>query len=473
MSLTKIVCTLGPATDAPEVLAAMMRAGMNVARINFSHGTHAEHARRIALVRQVADQEGIILAIMGDLQGPKLRVGDIAGGGVDLEPGSHLILTTRQVPGDSQAVHLPHPELAYDLEVGQRLLLDDGQLELRVESKDGADLNCRVLIGGRLGSHKGISVPDTALSLSSLTEKDRVDVRFAVEQAVDYLALSFVRSAQDVLELRALLRPLLDELQADIPVVAKIEKRQALEDFDDILAASDAIMVARGDLGVETPPEELPIHQKRIIKACNDAGKPVITATQMLQSMIDYPRPTRAEASDVANAILDGTDAVMLSGETAVGKYPLEAVRMMARIAANTEAHLACRVHSARLEKATDPTEAIAQATVEIAVELGAKVIVTSTMSGYSARMVARYRPGPPVLATTPDPAVQRRMALVWGVRPWLVSEYGTTDEMIEKAVRAVKQAGLAAEGDVIVLTAGIPVGGSGLTNFLKIHIVD
>jgi pyruvate kinase len=460
---------LGPATDTPEVLAAMMRAGMNVARINFSHGTHAEHARRIALVRQAAAQEGTILAIMGDLQGPKLRVGDIAGGGVDLKPGSYLALTTRQVSGDSQAVHLPHPELVAELETGQRLLLDDGQLELRVESKNDADLNCRVIVGGRLGSHKGVSVPDTALSLSSLTPKDRIDVRFAVEQAVDYLALSFVRSAQDVFELRALL----DELEVNIPIVAKIEKGQALEAFDDILAASDAVMVARGDLGVETPPEELPIHQKQIIQACNHAGKPVITATQMLQSMIDYPRPTRAEASDVANAILDGTDAVMLSGETAVGKYPLESVRMMARIAANTEAHLACRVHSARLEKAIDPTEAIAQATVEIAVELGAKVIVTSTMSGYSARMVARYRPGPPVLATTPDPAVQRRTALIWGVRAWLVSEYRTTDEMIEQAVGAVKQAGLAGAGDLIVLTAGIPIGGSGKTNFLKIHIVD
>jgi pyruvate kinase len=378
-------------------------------------------------------------------------------------------LTTRAVGGSAQQVHMPHPDLVADVEPGQRLLLDDGQLELRVESKTDTDLNCRVVVGGRLGSHKGISAPEACLSLSSLTEKDYGDARFAVEQGLDYLALSFVRSAYDVGQLRHLL----DELGADLSIVAKIEKGQALEAFDDILAISDAIMVARGDLGVETPPEEVPIHQKEIIRACNRAGKPVITATQMLQSMIDNPRPTRAEASDVANAILDGSDAVMLSAETSVGKYPVEAVRMMARIADNTEAHMACEAPSAFADIAVEPTEAIAQATVEIATELHAKLIITSTMTGYAARMVARYRPCMPVLATTPDEVIQRRMALGWGVRPWLVRPYRNTDEMIDLAEQAVKQSELAQVGDLVVLTSGIPIGAQGKTNFLKIHIVE
>lgn len=471
MPLTKIVCTLGPATDSPDALTAMIRAGMNVARINFSHGNHADHARRIVLVRKLAAREAAIVAIMGDLQGPKLRVGDIAGGGVRIADGDPLTLTTRPVAGDAHEVHLPHPDLVADVQPGERLLLDDGQLELRVESKTEAELVCRVVVGGQLGSHKGISAPDACLSLSSLTAKDREDVPFAVQQDLDYLALSFVRSANDVIQLRALL----NELGAAIPIVAKIEKRQALEAFEEILAASDAIMVARGDLGVETPAAEVPIHQKQIIRACNRAGTPVITATQMLQTMIEKPRPTRAEASDVANAILDGTDAVMLSGETSVGKYPVEAVQMMARIAENTEAHIACEPHlqDIRAKTAGEPTEAIAQATVEIATELRAKAIVTSTMSGYSARMVARYRPCLPILATTPSPVIQRQLALVWGVRSWLVQPYHDTDEMIALAEQAVTQSRLAQVGDLVVLTSGIPIGAQGKTNFLKIHIVE
>lgn len=469
MPLTKIVCTLGPATDSPETLVAMIRAGMTVARINFSHGSHADHARRIALVRELAAREQAIVAVLGDLQGPKLRVGEIQGGSVRIEPGSTLALTTRRVPGTAQEVHLPHPDLVADVEPGQRLLLDDGQIELQVEDKNATDLICRVIVGGQLGSHKGISAPDSCLSLSSLTDKDRNDARFAAEQGLDYLALSFVRSPADVTELR----DLLNSYNAPIPIVAKIEKGQALEAFDDILAVSDAIMVARGDLGVETPAEQVPIHQKEIIRKSNHAGKPVITATQMLQTMIENPRPTRAEASDVANAILDGTDAVMLSAETAVGKYPVEAVKMMARIADKTEAHMICALEAARVNLANDPTEAIAQATVEIAAELHAQAIITSTMTGYAARMVARYRPCIPILATTPHPAIQQQLALVWGVRPWLVAPYHNTDEMLTLAQQAVKQVGLAHPGDLVVLTGGIPIGVQGKTNFLKIHIVE
>jgi len=446
----------------------MMQAGMDVARINFSHGDHATHAHRIAEVRRIAQEEGKTLAILCDLQGPKLRVGDIAAGTVELPPDSTVILTTRTVPGDAQEIRLPHPDLIADVRPDQRLLLDDGAIELRVESKTETDLVCRVVVGGPLSSRKGVSAPGARLSFSSLTEKDRADALFAIEQQADYLALSFVRRAADVQELRALLA----SRGAHIPIVAKIEKAEALEAFDEILDTSDAIMVARGDLGVETPAEQVPLHQKRILRACNRAGKPAITATQMLQSMIHNPRPTRAEASDIANAVLDGTDAVMLSGETAAGQYPVEAVRTMEKVATITEEQLDCDEWLRRVGEADSPSEAIARATVEIAVELGASAIITSTMSGHTARMVARYRPCVPILAATPDPSVYRRMALVWGVTPLLVPEYGSTDEMIEYTTRAAREAGMVKSGDRVVITAGIPAGGEGRTNMLKVHVI-
>jgi len=468
MPRTKIVCTLGPACDAPGVLREMIHAGMDVARINFSHGDYAAHARRMAEVRRIAQAERRTLAILCDLQGPKLRVGDIAGGAVDVPQDSLVTLTTRPVPGNAGEVHLPHPDLVAEVQPDQRLLLDDGVLELRVESKTGSDLICRVMVGGKLGSHKGVSAPGAPLSMSSLTDKDRADLRFIVEQQADYVALSFVRRAADVRELRALI----ESLGAHIPIVAKIEKAEALNAFDEILEATDVVMVARGDLGVETPPEQVPIHQKRILRACNRAGKPAITATQMLQSMLDNPRPTRAEASDVANAVFDGTDAVMLSGETASGHYPVEAVQMMDKVTTMAEEHLDCAEWMRRLSEAHSPSEAIARATVEIALELGAAAIITSTMSGHTARMVARYRPCMPIIAATPNPAVWRRKALVWGVAPLLVPEYATTDEMIEYTTRAAREAGLVRAGDCVVITAGIPVGGEGRTNMLKVHVI-
>jgi pyruvate kinase len=363
---------------------------------------------------------------------------------------------------------LPHPDLVADVQPGQRLLLDDGALELQIESKTEADLVCRVIVGGRLSSHKGVSAPGAALSLSSLTDKDRADAQFAVEQSADYIALSFVRRAADVSGLRALLA----SRGAHVPIVAKIEKAEALDAFDEILQAADAVMVARGDLGVETPAEYVPIHQKRILRACNCAGKPAITATQMLQSMMDNPRPTRAEASDVANAVLDGSDAVMLSGETATGHYPVEAVQVMERVATIAEEHLDCGEWLRRVNEANVPSEAIARATVEIAMDLKAAAIITSTMSGHTAQMVARYRPCVPVLAATPDQAVYRRMALVWGVVPLLVPEYASTDEMIETTTRAAYQAGLVKPGECVVITAGIPAGGEGKTNMLKVHVI-
>jgi len=468
MPRTKIVCTLGPACDAPGILRDMIRAGMDVARINFSHGDYAAHARRIADARRTAKEEGRTLAVLCDLQGPKLRVGEISGGSVEWPQGSCVTLTTRAVPGDAGGVHLPHPDLVADVQPGQRLLLDDGALELQIESKTEADLVCRVVVGGRLGSHKGVSAPGAALSLSSLTDKDRADAQFAVEQSADYIALSFVRRAADVSGLRALLA----SRGAHVPIVAKIEKAEALDAFDEILQAADAVMVARGDLGVETPAEYVPIHQKRILRACNRAGKPAITATQMLQSMMHNPRPTRAEASDVANAVLDGSDAVMLSGETATGHYPVETVQVMERVATIAEEHLECGEWLRRVSEASVPSEAIARATVEIAMELKAAAIITSTMSGHTAQMVARYRPCVPVLAATPDEAVYRRMALVWGVVPLLVPEYASTDEMIETTTRAARKAGLVKPGECVVITAGIPAGGEGKTNMLKVHVI-
>jgi len=472
MPRTKIVCTIGPASEKTETLRAMIRAGMSVARINFSHGDRAAHASRIAAVRHVAAEEGAVVALLGDLQGPKLRVGDIAGGYTLTRAGEFIVLTTRDVPGTGGEVHLPHPDLVREVQPGQRLLLDDGQLEFVVQDTTDTDIRCRVVTGGPLSSHKGVSAPGAHLSLSALTEKDRADVKFAVEQQLDYLALSFVRSADDV----CVLREMLDEAGSDIPIVAKIEKSEALEAFDDILRCCASIMIARGDLGVEMPAEQVPFIQKDLIARCNRAAVPVITATQMLNSMVASPRPTRAEASDVANAILDGTSAVMLSAETASGEYPVESAQMMARIATIAEEKLPYEqaLHQAQLAKAGTITAAISQATVEIAFELGAKAIVTSTYSGQTACWVASYRPCTPVVAITPRPETQRRLALAWGVIPMLAPVYRTTDEMIAYADRLARESGLAGPGDTIVITAGIPMasGAGAQTNMLKVHVL-
>jgi pyruvate kinase len=473
MPRTKIVCTIGPASDRVETLRAMIRAGMSVARINFSHGDRDTHRRRIAGIRQAAREEGAVVALLGDLQGPKLRIGEVRGGAANLQAGDSIVLTTRSVPGDSTEVNLPHPDLVREVKPGQRLLLDDGQLEFVVEDKTETELRCRVVAGGALGAHKGVSAPGANLSLSALTDKDRADARFAVEQELDFLALSFVRSGRDV---RAL-RELLEGLGARIPIVAKIEKAEALDAFGEILQVSDAIMIARGDLGVETPPECVPFAQKDFIQRCNRVGVPVITATQMLNSMIEHPRPTRAEASDVANAILDGTSAVMLSAETATGAYPIESVKMMARIAAIAEERFpyAHFVQHLQTDRALTPAAAISQATVAIASELEAKAIVTSTYSGQTARWVASYRPQTPVIAITPRADVQRQLALAWGVIPMLAPYYLTTDEMIEHAARLAQASGLAGEGDTIVITAGIPISAQAgaQTNMLKVHTLS
>jgi pyruvate kinase len=455
----------------------MIRAGMNVARINFSHGDHEFHRRNIETIRRVALEESAVVAIMGDLQGPKIRLGKIANEPILLNEGDRLTLTTREADGSDMVFPLPHPEFVKDVRPGNTVLVDDGTLEFKVISRQAEDLVCEVIVGGDLLSRKGVSAPDAKLTLSAITDKDRADVQFALEIRLDYIAMSFVRSAKDI----DALRWLCDFLgYKDVAIVAKIEKREAIDAFDEILQATDAVMVARGDLGVETPAEEVPIHQKMIIRKCNALGKAVITATQMLQSMINNPRPTRAEASDVANAIFDGTDAVMLSGETASGKYPIQAIETMAEIAEIAEKHLdnsQARINYRQTQMVTVKgfegiSDATSHAASEIADVLNAKMIVTATWTGYTARQAARGRPRTPILCVTPKEEVYRRMALVWGVQPMMTEPFGTIDEMIHVIVKKANDEGILAYGDLVVMIAGVPFGASSSTNFLKVHKV-
>jgi len=470
MRRTRIVATLGPACQDETTLQAIIQAGLDVVRVNFSHGTHENHARQIALVRRLAAEAGRVIAVMQDLAGPKLRVGELRDGAATLKPGAVVTLTTEEVVGDAQRFTVRYPGLARDVRPGERILLDDGLLELEVLGSQGTEVRCRVVVGGTLLPHKGVNLPGTTLSTPSITDKDRADLAFGLAQGVDYVAQSFVRAAADVEELKTLIA----SHGATTPVIAKIEKPQALADLDRIIAVSDGSMVARGDLGVEIPAEQVPGHQKTIIRKCNDQGRPVITATQMLQSMIENPRPTRAEASDVANAILDGSDAVMLSGETAVGRYPVAAVQTMARIAETVDRDFPYRewFRRSQMETARTITDAIGQATCEIAYELKAAAIITSTRSGFTARMVARHRPAVPIIATTAEQRTLHQMALIWGVVPLLVPQCVNTDEMIALGERAALEAGLVRPGDVVVFTAGVPPAVTGRTNMLKVHVI-
>ncbi len=471
MLRTKIVCTLGPASDAEETLRAFVEAGMAVARVNFSHGRHQEHARRIEIVRRLADEAGRPIAILADLQGPKLRVGRLPADRISLREGQEITLVSRGASDQAGVIPVPHAEVFRDMRPGDRILLDDGLLEFRIIASDGqSQARARVVDGGVLKSRKGLSLPHTSLAMPSVTDKDRADAAFAVEQGVDYFALSFVRSPGDVGQLRAFL----GDLGASTPIVAKIEKPEALACIDDILAVSDGIMVARGDLGIEIPPEEVPIAQKRIIRLCNVAGKPVITATQMLDSMIRNPRPTRAEASDVANAILDGSDAIMLSGETAVGRYAVEAVQTMARIARVTERSMpyADWLQRAAHSDSDGVMGAIAQVASETAAELEARAIIASTVSGSTARRIASFRPATPIIAPTPLLSTYRQLALVWGVEPLLVDSFADTETMIVTVVEAARARGFVQDGDLVLITAGVPLSGLGLTNTVKVHYV-
>ena len=472
---TKIVATIGPASREPDILRDMIRAGMNVARINFSHGDHETHGNVIEHIRRIASEEDSVVAILCDIQGPKIRLGNLQPEPLMLKIGDTLTLTSDEAVGSNGIVSLPHPEFVRDIQAGTTLLLDDGNLQFSVIEADGRNLVCNVVVGGALKSRKGVSAPNARLTLSAITEKDREDIVFALAQDCDYIAMSFVRSADDIRELKTVMA----QLGKDAAIIAKIEMGEALVNIEEIIDICDGIMVARGDLGIETPAEEVPFHQKRIINLCNAAAKPVITATQMLESMTDNPRPTRAEASDVYNAILDGTDAIMLSAESASGSYPVRSVEVMSEIATIAERNLdnlsAPAVSTAGNvggETYEDASIAISRATFDISQVIKPKAIVTTSMSGYTTRRVAKERPKTPILCMTPMATTQRRMALVWGVIPLLVSEFATVDEMISIIIRAAHDKGLVQRGDRLVIIAGVPFGIDGRTNLIKIHIV-
>ncbi len=472
---TKIVATIGPTSRDEDTLRKLIRLGLDVARINFSHGDHETHSRAIDDVRRIAREEGSVVAILCDIQGPKIRIGKIALEPLVLMPGDTVTLTLDEADGSGNVITLPHPEFVRDIKAGVTLLIDDGKIELYVRSTTGRTLICDVVVGGELTSRKGVSAPNAKLTLSAITEKDREDVRLALAKGAEYIAMSFVRSDNDIREMKWLIR----HLGGNAAIIAKIEMREALDNIESIIAASDGIMVARGDLGVETPAEEVPFHQKRIIALCNNAGKPVITATQMLSSMVDNPRPTRAEASDVYNAILDGTDAVMLSNETASGKYPDRAVAVMTQIANIAERHLLPPIFPIDDDPTTparegleETADAVCTATTRIADALKCSAIITLTLSGYTARRVARERPKTPIICATPSEITYARMALVWGVIPVSVREFTTIDDMLRIVVRAAHDAHLVEPGNRIIIIAGVPFGVAGQTNFLKIHVV-
>lgn len=470
MRRTKIVCTIGPGCENVEILKKMMQAGMDVARLNFSHGTHAEHEKRIKLVRQAASEGSYNVALLLDTKGPEIRIGKFKEEPVTLIEGNKVILTTEEILGDSERIHVNYSGLPADVKQGDTVLIADGLIELKVLNSTEKEIECEILNGGKLTSQKGVNVPGVKISLPAMTEQDISDIKFGIAQNMDFIAASFVRKPADVLAIREVL----EEAGADLDIIAKIENREGVENVAEIIKVVDGIMVARGDLGVEIPAEEVPLLQKRIIDKCNRLGKPVITATQMLESMIQNPRPTRAEASDVANAIFDGTDAVMLSGETAVGKYPVEAVKTMAKIAECSEKALNYEeiLSKKRLIQTRTVTDSISYATCAMAQDLGAAAIITATQTGYTSIMVSKYRPRSPVIAVTPVESILRKMALVWGVKPVLTMETKTTDEMISAAVNCTLAAGLIKSGDLVVITAGVPAGIHGTTNLIRVHTV-
>ncbi len=476
MRRTKIVCTIGPASSSEERLEQLMRAGMNVARLNFSHRTHPEHELVLDRIRTISARLGYAIAILQDLQGPKIRTGTLEGGQpVLLADGARVTITTSDVEGNAETISTTYKQLPQDVKEGDHILLDDGLLELRVLGSDETGVQCLVVHGGLLKEHKGINLPGVAVSASALTEKDRDDLRFGVRHGVDYVALSFVRRPEDIVEARAFMRQLQAEQggeqeQVSIPLIAKLEKPEAVVRLDEILDVVDGVMVARGDLGVEMAPEKVPLIQKRIIAACHDRGLPVITATQMLESMITHPRPTRAEASDVANAILDGTDALMLSAETAAGAYPLEAVQMMVRIAQETEAG----DRSVRQPHCQDltPAHAVSHAARALAEETSVQAIVVFTRSGASAHLISTDRPRTPILAYTPSERVYRQLALWWGVWPQRIDMQETTEKLIACVDQRLHEDKLVSRGEHVVIMGGLPIASEAPTNFVKLQRV-
>ncbi|CAM3754645.1 pyruvate kinase [Mesobacillus zeae] len=473
MRKTKIVCTIGPASESIEMLTQLIEAGMNVARLNFSHGNHEEHAQRIVNIREAAAKTGRNVAILLDTKGPEIRTNDMENGAIELKAGGNVIVSMVEVLGTAEKFSVTYDRLIDDVQVGGKILLDDGLIGLEVTGIDKANraIQTKILNSGILKNKKGVNVPGVSVQLPGITEKDAQDILFGIGQGVDFIAASFVRRASDVLEIRRLLE---ENNATYINIIPKIENQEGVDNIDEILEVSEGLMVARGDLGVEIPAEEVPLVQKRLIKKCNALGKPVITATQMLDSMQRNPRPTRAEASDVANAIFDGTDAIMLSGETAAGQYPTEAVQTMHNIASRTEEALNHKDLLSSLSKESEHTitDAIGQSVAHTALNLDVNAIITPTESGHTARMISKYRPKAPIVAVTSKDHVCRRLALVWGVYPQLGKGAETTDEMLSTAVEESVNSGHVKHGDLVVITAGVPVGEAGTTNLMKIHVV-
>ncbi len=471
MRKTKIICTLGPATDDENVLRELMLNGMNVARVNMSHGTHEQQKVRIDSVKKLREELDLPIAVLLDTKGPEIRTGDFPEGPVVLSEGQSYTLTTNKIDGDDKACSVTFANLPREVFPGKKILIDDGLIELRVNECTDTDILCTVVNGGSINSHKGINIPEAKLSLPFISEQDEKDIAFGVEQDVDFIAASFTRSADDIMRLRGELKK---NGCNDIRICAKIENHEGIDNIDEIIRVSDSIMVARGDLGVEIPLEEVPILQKKIIQKVYEAGKQAITATQMLESMINNPRPTRAEATDVANAIYDGTSAIMLSGETAAGKYPVEAVKTMSRIAECAEGDIDYveKFRKRDIPERPDVTSAISHATCTTAHDLGAAAILTVSKTGQTARMISKYRPSCPIICGSTNSKVRRQMNLSWAVTPILVEEKDNTDALFEHVVSVAESSGLVKSGDLTVITAGVPLGVSGTTNLLKVHLV-
>ncbi len=470
MRKTKIVCTLGPSTDREEVLRDMILSGMNVARFNFSHGNYDEHRRRLDALKKIRTELGVPVAALLDTKGPEIRLKQFAGGKTHLKTGQTFTLTTREVEGSAEVCSITYKDLPGDLAVGSTVLLANGLISMTVTSLSDTDIQCRVDNGGPISNNKGVNVPGVRLSMPYMSQRDKDDILFGIEQGFDFVAASFTRSAQDIQEIRRLL----NAGDSKMRIIAKIENREGVDNIDEILAAADAVMIARGDMGVEIDFTEIPMIQKNIIFHSFSSGKPVITATQMLESMMENPRPTRAEITDVANAIYDGTSAIMLSGETAAGKYPVEAVRTMAAIAERTENDSSYFGH---LRKAPADTRmsiaaATAHAAATTAADIKADAVVTVSKSGETARLLSKVRPATPIIACVMEEAVQRHLALSWGVTPLMMPYAHDTDELIDLSVKAAEEAGLVQSGDLVVVTAGVPVGVSGTTNMIKVHLV-
>ncbi len=467
---TKIVCTIGPSTSSAPMIKELLQVGMDVARINFSHGTHKEHASYIRTLQQAAKQAGVPLGIMQDLPGPKNRTGKLKKGAIELTENADFVLTTKEVLGDEHRVSVGLPDLPQNVKPGDMIFIDDGAIELEVVATSKTEVSCQVVTGGKLGEDKGINIPGITWDAPTTTEEDWNHLRFGLKHNVDFVALSFIREANDVIKVRNFLQ----KRKKTPALIAKIERREALDNLDGILEAADGVMVARGDLGIEIPIQRVPIVQKEIIQKCNRLGKPVIVATQMLESMVNAPRPTRAEVTDVANAIFDGADALMLSEETAVGSYPVEAVSMMSQIALEAETALPYEEILTNKGKDLQPQtdDAISYAACHTAHQLGAAAIIAFTSSGSTARRVAKYRPKVPILAITPSQVTQRQLSLSWGVRAFQIPEPSKIAMLFARGARVAKRTGLAQDGDLVVITGGVPIGVSGSTNLLKVERV-